>query len=133
MGNDFITLNSAKKRQESREAVGKYTAAVAREDVPPELYRADLFRKIKAQRYGERGSLTLTEIAADCELSINTVKGILDGNGSKIESIFRIARYFGVPWLAVFDVGKRFTLGQRSDGTGFDILSGALDGKGKQK
>jgi hypothetical protein len=68
----------------------------------PPLYRADLFKKAKAARY----SIGYREIADLTRLSVNTVRDVVDGQASKIDSIYIVARFFGIPWLDLFDVDR---------------------------
>ena len=67
----------------------------------PPLYRADLFKQAKADDLGFR------EIARDTGLALATIQAAFNGDAKKIDSLFILARYFGIDWLQLFDIDSR--------------------------
>lgn len=112
--------------------VDQYVNEALSEQPPPFVYRYDLFRRVQNGRYGRNVSrLGVREIAADCKLSVRTVTEALKGNASKIETLWKLSKYFGVPWLLLFDIDRKLMSDIKDDGTGFifTFLDPATPGK----
>lgn len=84
----------------------------------PPLYRSDLFRKAKPQ-----SGVDFRNAAARCGISVNTFRDVLAGDATKLAPIAAVAKYFGIPWLAVFDVDRRLVFEPGSDRPGIAVAS----------
>jgi transcriptional regulator with XRE-family HTH domain len=76
------------------------------DDAPPMLYRRDLLKRAKHAIYG----LGFRDIARATNLSVNTVQQAFDGDAAKVTTLWVLARYFGIPWLALFDLEKKISI-----------------------
>lgn len=122
-GSGVIDLNDGRlSYMEKRQRVRAHIDAARAESIPAELYRADLLRRVQNARYGSNVSkLGVREIAADCRLSVGSVTAALKGDAAKLETLWTLSRYFGVPWFLMFDVDRRYYCEVREDGTGIDF------------
>lgn len=108
---------------EKRERVREHIKAIRDEDFPKDLYRSDLFRRVQNTRYGSNVSkLGVREIAADTGLAVGTVTDALKGNASKVDTLWKLSRYFGVPWFLLFDVDGKYLCEVLEDGTGIKFV-----------
>ena len=48
-------------------------------------------------------------LADRTDLSVNTVRSVCDGTATKLDPIKRVADFFGVPWILLFDVDRRLS------------------------
>lgn len=71
-------------------------------EMPP-LYRADLLRNAK-DATEDPNENSFRSIVAKTGLSAVTIMAALDGKAPKIDTVKILANYFGIPWLALFDV-----------------------------
>lgn len=114
-------MHHSSKRQAQQDHVQAFRNAdkIENEIGPPTLYRSELFRKMKNVRVGSNvGQLGDREIADGCRLSVGTVRAALQGSAVRIDTLWKMSRYFGIPWALVWDVDKRFTWEILEDGTG---------------
>ncbi len=103
---------------EKRERVRSHILATRAEPAPRETYRAELFRRVQNTRYGSNVSrLGVREIAADTNLSVGTITDALKGKATKVETLWKLSRYFGVPWFLLFDIDRRYLCQVTEDGT----------------
>jgi transcriptional regulator with XRE-family HTH domain len=84
----------------------KPTPTPPAEDVPAVLYRKDLLKRAKHARYG----LGFRDIATATNLAPNTVQDAFDGKAAKLSTLWALARYFGIPWIALFDLDRKITI-----------------------
>lgn len=73
---------------------------------PPILYRKDLLKRAKQASHG----LGLRDIARATNLALNTVQQAFDGGAIKITTLWVLAQYFGIPWIALFDLDNKLTI-----------------------
>lgn len=104
-------MKNEKKKYDRRYASERHAEEMDRRHNPDEggpiLYRADLLnaaKKAKGYKIGFR------DIAAATGLSVSTVCSAFDGNASKLESLWKLCRFFNIPWIALFDVDKKLTV-----------------------
>lgn len=118
-----IDLNEGRlSYMEKRQRVRAHIDAMRDEETPSTLYRSDLLRRVQNARYGSNVSkLGVREIAGDTGLAVGTVTDALKGEATKIETLWTMSRYFGVPWFLMFDLERRYIFQVREDGTGIDI------------
>jgi transcriptional regulator with XRE-family HTH domain len=77
------------------------------DEAGPELYQARLFRIAKDRK---KYRLGFRDIAAEVGLSVTTVRDALAGNALKLDALWKLARYFDIPWLALFDIDRKLTV-----------------------
>lgn len=95
---------------------------------PPPMYRPDLLRAGRLGRIWERNAKTgyneqrkfglgyeieFRKLAEQTKLSVGTIRQALDGNASKLDSLWILAKFFNIPWLQLFDVEKRFEFDEK--------------------
>jgi len=78
----------------------------------PAIYRADLLRIAKQKK---KYKLGFRDIAAATNLSVGTVRDALDGTASKLEALWKLSRYFEIPWIALFDVDRKLRVELKKD------------------
>lgn len=117
-----MTTKKFDRRYASERQAAEFDKQRNPQDVAPILYRADILRLAKARKNYRLG---FRDIAAATSLSVNTVRDALDGNASKIEALWKLCRYFEIPWIALFDVDKKLTviLKERTRGDGLSLGS----------
>ena len=74
------------------------------DEVAPIVYRADLLRVAKGKCYGTG----FRDLAGYTGLSVNTIREAFDGNATKIGPLYRLAKWFDIPWVLMFDVDRIF-------------------------
>lgn len=80
----------------------------AQSDTPPAiLYRKDLLHK--AKRFGRGMERGYRDIAAATDLAPGTVQKAFDGDASKLDVLRKLAEYFDIDWLELFDVDRRLS------------------------
>jgi transcriptional regulator with XRE-family HTH domain len=104
----------AKSIADKQNELAARTAKMAEDDAPPFIYRNDLFRRAKSAR----SWLGFREIAAATNLSANTVQQAFEGNASKLETLWKLSRYFGIPWIALFDLDRKLTVKEKRNNDG---------------
>lgn len=121
MANDIdLGMSWADRRKVQR----KHLDAVRKEKAPAKLYNSRLFKIVQARRIGSNVTrLGVREIAADCRLAVGTVNDALNGNASKLETLWTLSRYFGVPWILLFDLEATIEFVVKDDGTGLEIIT----------
>lgn len=77
------------------------------DDAAPALYQARLFRIAKEYK---KYKLGLRDIAADVGLSVTTVRDALAGNALKLDALWKLAKYFEIPWIALFDIDRKLAV-----------------------
>jgi transcriptional regulator with XRE-family HTH domain len=77
----------------------------------PKLYRHKLLQQAKYDRYG----LGLRDIARYTHLSVNSVSDALDGKATKIETLWKLCRFFEIPWIALFDLDRKLTVERKKN------------------
>lgn len=82
------------------------------DDAAPALYQARLLRIAKDKK---KYRLGLRDIAADVGLSVTTVRDALAGNALKLDALWKLAKYFEIPWIALFDIDRKLTVGLVKD------------------
>lgn len=90
---------------------------------PPPMYRADLLRQARLGRrktltgslenYGRGHEIEFRTLADLTKLSVGTIRQALDGNAAKLDSLWILANFFGIPWLELFDVEKRLQFDEK--------------------
>lgn len=90
---------------------------------PPILYRVDLLRLAK-----RNSILGFRDIAGYTRLAVMTVTQAFEGNATKIATIYKLADFFGIPWVAMFDTQRKLRVIPSPDKTGFVIADGTLIG-----
>lgn len=69
---------------------------------PIRLYRADLFQDAR-EKTGE----SFRDLASQTKLAKQTIQDVVNGDASKLDPIFVLAKHFGIDWLELFDVNRR--------------------------
>lgn len=105
-------MSYSERKKTQRERV----EAAMSEPMPKRLYRVDLFTRAKNAMIGENvGQLGVRQIAQETKLSANIVQDALNGKATKIATLWKLAKYFGVDWLQLFDVDVRLSYEDRED------------------
>lgn len=110
-----------KKEFDLRYASDRRAAEFAKERNPdepaPAIYRADLLRIAKQKKQYRLG---FRDIAAATNLSVGTVRDALDGTASKLEALWKLSRYFEIPWIALFDVDRKLRIELKTEPKDFE-------------
>lgn len=68
----------------------------------PTFYRVDLFKRAK-----KASKHSLFDLSIETGLAINTVKAVVDGCSSNLIAIHKVATFYRIDWLDLFDVENR--------------------------
>src|SRR5512142_253978 len=78
---------------------------------PIRLYRFDLFQKAK-----ESAGVSFRDLESQTKLAKQTIQDVVNGDASKLDPIYILAKYFKIDWIELFDVDHRIKQGTIGSG-----------------